>query len=552
MPAQASSIVSLHDHDNIEIKTITELSAAPSSVETDIYLFVPKNFELPAFGKHSLVNDFRSRIRIALPVVGESGIRAVEDSIERMRTCLDELKVTVSSVSSVGSVGSVGFNGGQSDDFNQALIEPALEAAKDLATVVADTLKHRANEHSREFLLSHSLMTLARAATSGLEKLELNIRETSEIVHGVRNGLSNSPPAATSILALLDEYLSHLYVQYMGTMRLHLEQWPAPKGVESDFSYNRARAKLEKTLESLQEDEALRRMTGGGRTADEHSDLDRENRLVRLGHLKKFFQSKTFLNISRQQSAKKVSESTATIATAFAGITAALLEVYGRGYAHGYAWQGLSVICLGVIVYVLRDRMKDRAKAVFQEKALQFLPDFQQILMANNRRIGRVKEWFAIKNPQNLNAEIMKMRHAAAATEMERKLPEDVFHVRKVQEVDPAALSRIGELPLSRALYENTRVNFARYLKHMDNPFKDFGDIDSNGRLTFARSHRVYYFYLLVKTTTGPLEVGAKQLLRRRDQTPKDKRQGRSLLYRIVIDKNGVVRLEDCTRSAQD
>src|SRR5690606_33128615 len=113
--------------------------------------------------------------------------------------------------------------------------------------------------------------------------------------------------------------------------------------------------------------------------------------------LKKFFQSTTFVDITRQQSAKKISESTATIGTAVAAIIAASVEQFGRGHASAdVAWQGLSLLSLGVIVYVLRDRMKDWAKRKFHQKALKFLPDFEQRLIAKDRKIGRVKEWFQI------------------------------------------------------------------------------------------------------------------------------------------------------------
>src|SRR4051812_14291739 len=64
-PANATSVVTRHDHHNIEIKTVSELGMSPSTVETDLYLFIPRNFELTTVGKSELSKDFRSRMRLS-------------------------------------------------------------------------------------------------------------------------------------------------------------------------------------------------------------------------------------------------------------------------------------------------------------------------------------------------------------------------------------------------------------------------------------------------------------------------------------------------------
>lgn len=524
----ASSAVSLHDNHNIEIKTITELRSTKSVVETDMYLFVPKNFELRSFGKEALISDFRSRVRLALPVSDEQGSAALEEALTDLE---NEIKALL-----------IDQPVNQPDDINHALYEPLMEAAKDVSAVIAEKLKHCTTEHTRKFLLSHSLMTISQSAINGLQELRENVQNTAKMMESVRAVFDFKNEMTATILLLLDEYLSQLYIQYLGSIRSELDRMPTPKSAQNDLTYSKKRAKLEQFLDSLQEKEAQHRLQHGFLAHEEETDLEREKRLVRLSQLKKFFQSTTFIDINRQQSAKKISESTATIGTAVAAIIAATIEQFARGHASAdFAWQGLSLLSLGVIVYVLRDRMKDWAKQKFHQKALSFLPDFEQRLIAKNKKIGIVKEWFQLLSSKSVPLDILSLRRTASLTEMEKRLPEDVFHCRKVQEVDASLLPDVSRLSYSRALFESTRVNFYRYLRHMDDAFKEFTDLDPKGRIHSSRSHRVYYFYLCMKTTSGPAETRWFGKFRRKLPTP---RQTQTLLYRIVIDKNGIVRVE--------
>jgi hypothetical protein len=529
--ANASSVVTLHDNHNIEIKTVSELCAASSVVETDFFLFVPKNFELSGLGKDELIKDFRSRVRLALPVTGELGAMALDTAIFNLRTKLIELE-------------NAERSGEPVQDLNHVLCEQVLEAAKDLSAVLAEALKHRSYDHTRQFLISHTLLTIPQAAITGLTELFSNVSTTAELMDRTRAPMNSDLQAPGAILAFLDEYTSQLYIQYLGQVRAELGKYAAPKNAENRLDYAKARQDLEDLLDSLQEKEARHRTKFGGRAPEEETDLEREHRLVRLSHLKKFFQSKMFVDITRQQSAKKISESTATIGTAMAGVLAATIERFGRPAAVDVAWQGFFFLSFGVIIYVLRDRMKDWAKQLFQKKALQFLPDFEQHLIAKDKRIGKVKEWFALQKSSELPLDVLALRRAASTTEMEKRLPEDVFHCRKIQEVDAASLHVSDKFGQTRALYENTRVNFERYLKHMDDAFKDLTDLDPSGRFQMSRSHRVYHFYLCVKTTSGPKEPGINGKLRT-VPLPRSARLEKNLIYRIVLDKNGVVRIEN-------
>lgn len=544
--ARATSFITRHDHHNIEIKTVSELGDSPSVVETDIYVFVPRSFELEAIGKQDLARDFRSRVRLALPSGAEQSNRAFESAFEGFQASLERMTLIVAQ-----------------DPLFEAdhpICEEALESTKDLSAIVSGILKIGSIEHVREFFMSHSLLTIPDACTEGLKRFGRRAQAMHEMIARIRAlehdpsfdattdaVLDFDPRKPSSILRMLDEYVSQLYVQYLVRLRAELDKIGCPAHPEIDKSaYAIERAKLEAKLDRLQSLEARHRAQFGIAAPHDETEIDRERRLIRLSHLKKFFQSKTFLEVSRHQSARKISESTATIGTAFAAIVAALIERYSRPEVTDVAINGLVVVAMGVIFYVLRDRLKDRVKAIFHRKVLQMLPDFEHHLVVGERRLGAVKEWFRILSPRELPEEILKLRRMVSASEMERRLPEDVFHCRKVHEVagNPTPTGFESSVSHVRAFHENIRVNFERHLKYMDDPFKDFTDLDLSGRFQRSRTHRVYHFYVCVRTTTRPQDPVWTSPRRTRSLQDGARRE-QTLVSRVVLDKNGVVRLEE-------
>jgi hypothetical protein len=527
----ANSTASRHDHHNIEVKTVSEIGLAPSVVETDLYLFVPRNFEISSLGKAELTKDFRSRIRLALPVSSGQGDSAFHSALKNLTLNLRALEYANLDC--------------QSASLDHPLCESVLEATKDLCSVIAETIKHGISEHCRQFLLSQSLMTTRTASLSGIEVLIKNVSSIQEMMTKARQAALSHLEAPATFFHYFDEYISQLYVQYLSVIRTELNKIGPARDALNAVEYVNTRAELENLLDRFQENEAKHRIKFGfGRLPENETEIDRERRLVRLSHLKKFFQSKSFIDVTREQSAKKIGESTAAAGTAIAALIAALIERFSQSGTGDLAFSGVSLLGFGVIIYVLRDRMKDWAKARFQEKALKFLPDYEQQLIAGEEKIGCVKEWFRLINARELPEDIKKLRRSASASEMERRLPEDVFYCRKVQEINTSShhSTAVNGSQVSRALLENTRINFERYLKHMDDPFKELTDLDPEGRILQSRSRKVYHFYLCVRTRTRPLET-RKKARKLRSKPGREKEQ--VLLFRIVLDKNGVVRLED-------
>lgn len=511
-----SNFVSRHDHHNIEIKTVFELAGRSFESETDIFIFIPRSFELQTVGMDELQSDLRARVRLAVPVSGEQGASALSSAREA-------LKRVVEHIHEAHDLGEVVVEGAH------PLADELVNAAKDLCAVVSETLKQSSVDQIRHLFLGHSLMSTPGACLKSLQDLIEDVRSKGSIISEVRKLLWNPSTNTIGVLHLLDEYLSHLYVQYLATIRFEIDRLnEIPENLDT-IEHARLKNELCSSLDQLQEAEAAHRNALGLIREEQNVDeIDRERRLVRISHLKKYFQSSTFLDLSRRTPQKKVGEFFATAGTLMAGVIAAMFEIFGRRHAAEVAVQGMFVIALGVGIYVLRDRLKDWLRNFLSEKARKYLPDCEQQLWANNKSIGFVKEWFRTYSKKKLPSQVLEMRKRASANEMESRLSEDVFHYHKIQ-----ALSEMPAVMESgngtKALHENIRICFDRYLKNMDDPFKEVMELDSWGRLKQSKSHRVYHFYL-VATTKFSTAAG---------------KVAHDLCYRIVLDKSGIVRLEE-------
>lgn len=557
-PTKTVMTVSRHDHHNVEIKSVIDLCDDSQKVVTEMFLYVPKSFEIGLVGKNEFTKDIRTRLRLSIP-----SVEGFDD--EDFSIALMELKKANARLEQ-----EILANEAMGHEVPSNLRENVLEAAKDVAAIFAERLKRLSGEHGRQFFLSQTLLMTCASRSIGFEAFVRNLQTVRRKIEALRESMRCRTDDGRALNALLDEYVSQLYVQYLGAIGnefnnfessnewtrhdQHGETDPsanktAGSTIDGDAAPEAARARARQLLKALQEDEAVYRRTRG-LSFESETDLERERHLSRLSQLKKFFQSKTFVDVTKTQAAQKVTESTALVGTAIAAIIAALLEQLGRKNVSTLASQGLMVVGLGIILYVIRDRMKDWARTKLQSKALALIPDTETLLIADQKKFGISREWLQIYSSKACDAAVTDARHADSVVEKNLRLPEDVLSTRRVFFLRP----NFAGPGHSRSLHENVRLNLDRHLKFMDDPFKDLTDLESDGRLTLSRSHRVYHFHMVTRTSLlkGPLArpsklrtwtqalraiLGFKPHIIKSDSV-------HIATHRIVLDKSGIVRVE--------
>ncbi len=546
--AQTVMQVTRHDHHNIEIKSIIDLCDDAQKVVTEMFLYVPKSFEIGLVGKAEFAKDIRTRLRLSIPSVDGFGDEDFGRALLELKKANTRLEQEILANQAMGQ------------EVPSDLREAVLEASKDVAAIVAERLKRLSREHGRQFFLSQTLLLNSASRSIGFEAFVRNLQVVRRKIEALREAIRAKTEDGRALNSLLDEYVSQLYVQYLGAICTEFanfessDEWTRADEMESATSDDQAaadtaRGHARRLLSTLQEDEAGYRRTRG-LSFESETDLERERHLSRLSQLKKFFQSKTFVDVTKTQAAQKVTESSALIGTAIAAIIAATLEQLGRKNVATLASQGLMVVGLGVILYVLRDRMKDWARTKLQQKALVLIPDFETQLIADQKNFGISREWLQILASKSMDASVTEARHSDSVIDRNLRLPEDVLGTRRVFFLRPN-FAGPGQ---ARALHENVRLNLDRHLKFMDDPFKDLTDLEADGRLTLSRSRRVYHFHMVTRTSLLKGPHAEPSRLRVWDQAiraifglkPRAIKSDSVHIaaHRIVLDKSGIVRVE--------
>jgi|GEM_PF-2077728 len=471
------SSLTRHDHHSVEFKSFIETERNFFKVETDLYLFAPRSVHMAAWKPMELSHDFRTRLRLSVPTQSDGGQSVMNSAIYRLGHARRENKNDFAVTPS------------ETDFFAGEITS----AAKFVAASFNELLK--------------SLSRTSAESVATAQKVVVSIRHVARM---------EKSDAQLPVLNLLDEYVSYLYIQFLNSVKLATNEAITLEVELAEGAHRRAAKYLMPA------------------TSDESQF---EEIILRVSHLKKFFQSDTYIEAERKKTGKRVTEPAAALGAALAGVWAIFFDKLNKPELVNFGFRGIFVLTFGVAAYVLKDRFKDKFKVILAKKAAKILADTEQHLYAHNKKIGRIKEWFSLKNSANLPKDILDARWRGCSSEVEKMLPEDVFHYRKIQDFERKSTRKIDAI----AIQEIMRINLDRYLRYMDDPFKDFSFIDENDHLEVRKSHRVYHFYFGVKNTYH------NEMRRRFNRiTPSAPPATSNLqLFRIVMDKKGVSRIEE-------
>lgn len=580
--------LSRHDHHRIEIKSVIDLieediiqahqnadatrqssisdpsTTPPFNTESDqnsifmcsmdVFLFFPKSLHLPSWDKSSIISDFHSHVRLSIPTTKTGSQAVLEDALRHLSSARARYNNFETSV---------------------PLYEELTHYTKELAAVLSEILKRYRSDHSKA-LLSLQEQTSDDRAT--IHRLTQEIRNVQATIESVRSSLGPSKESLPAILSYFDEFISSLYIQYLSKLN---------QGVQR-IEKNQFREELQNLMYNLQTHEAEHRRKCGYHSstsplsAEDSSDKNRliENELIRLSQLKKFFQSSLFFDVTYKDAAKAYTQPVAAGAAALAAIWAIVFQQMNTPGAMDFGLKGVSFISISVVAYVLKDRIKEWAKTTFAQKATHILADVQQHLFANRNKIGAIQEWFRVftkKDMPDFANDILDLRHRYCVTEVEKNLPEDVLHYRRLITLKTKSLHALhNELTPSRSRWgirDNLRINLERHLKYMDDPFKDMSILEHDGRISKQGAHRVYHCYACVRISYMTQPMWTRHLFWGRRLFLKDKsmesetaksqnywqkffglyydsplglKSVRTQIYRIVLDKTGVDRVESC------
>ena len=469
--------ISRHDPHNLEVKTHFPVPDNFAG-DTDLYLFLPQNFHAANVRKDKLRGDFISRSRLAVSIPPQVELSTLRQELEMLLTRIGE--------------------------------EKSVELARRFAAHASEILRVLGKRQKQQLY------------RSPLEEVPHHFQSLYRWVHEIRDSMAAKATAKiedgvaeNSLIKLLDEYLSYLFVKYLADLKEFAAKVPGAGGVL-----------LHQTWSDLESKEKQYWHLRGFGSVANPTGYAQEQHLIRLSHLKKFFQSKMFVDIEQGTTVDKLAEPFAAASAGCAALWVAFVQGSVSTHSAEVGFGSGAVLTSGVFAYVMRDRIKDWGKTYFMKQARHFFPDNKQRLLVERQEIGRTKEWLRVISRDVLDPDVEQFRRKSSLSDLENELPEDVLHYRVERAVKPKTLPGLGR---DWAFQEVLRINLNRYLKGLDDPFKEVTTFDPVGQLTRNHCHRTYPITLVTVNRSAFGDSPAPT---------------RHQVHRIWLDKTGIDRVE--------
>lgn len=208
-----------------------------------------------------------------------------------------------------------------------------------------------------------------------------------------------------------------------------------------------------------------------------------------------------------------------------------------------FAWLGnvfvinsAPFLFLMVVCYILKDRIKDWLRNFSYLQASRWFPDYTTVIKSQNGNgngnVGVIKESFSFIDPPQLSKDLNTMRNVEFHSVLETvERPENVIFYKRLVEINPQS---------SSALYSGVniifRFNIYHFLRKAADPSETHLTIDpQTKKLISIRLPKVYHLNLIIRSTSNEENEPPKTELKK---------------LKIVIDKNGIKRIEQLSRTS--
>jgi hypothetical protein len=282
----------------------------------------------------------------------------------------------------------------------------------------------------------------------------------------------------------------------------------------------RSRSLRERILDLMIEEEQVRRKLVLPTIIDPKGD--NEAYLARVGLLKKYCSGVLFLSVEQRAIRRRWQEVAFAIAAGIAMAFATLVAFWAQAFS-----VGLNLFILLVVGYMFKDRIKEAARSGFARLLEKHLFD-REIVVEDGagRKLGQVREKIAFISPEEVPDEVRQARRRGMDPIVqiaEGEMRESIIRYEKEVDLDVRTLSRQRHAGLTDIL----RFNVDRFLHDMDEPEEEIEYVDRDTHaLTCLRASKTYRIDAVVRL----------------DGDVKGK--GQTLLYRLILDRNGIKRME--------
>lgn len=268
------------------------------------------------------------------------------------------------------------------------------------------------------------------------------------------------------------------------------------------------------------------------------TDSEKEYFFFRQNLLRKVIALPLFLDVKKKKLDDRYRNIIASLGAALAATWAQLAEhhTYKTTNASDFGFQFITVAAFAVGVYVFKDRIKDLSKEYVSEKLKGHIPDIKGTLVNEDLGIsGNTSEYVHYIDEKNISAEVRFLRRLSGRWDVEPPFQDTVLHYHRTVDLkrDPKQISQLNITSIKDIL----RFNFSFFLKHLDDPIKQFISYDQEDGITKINFPKVYHLNVVIKMSTEMPSFGKKQ-----ERIDFER-------YRLIFNRIGIIRIESLSEN---
>ena len=313
----------------------------------------------------------------------------------------------------------------------------------------------------------------------------------------------------------IDEFISYTIEDYLAQFLNRIRLKTVPEFYELD-------KQLCEIL--LYEQKSLRRHFAETDAPLQNGQHD-EYILYRKGLLNKFAIDPLLLKTSRLSVDQRFKMLIGGIPAAIAMLIYSVLFVWQWNY---FLQNSEPFIIMTVVLYVLKDRLKEELRFLSYRKAAKWFSDYTTDIFFDGSDLGNLKESFAFVQEEKIPTDIVNMRQSEFHGIMEAfKRPEQIMYYKKTVTIREKPKKMHERFYALNILF---RLDIHHFLNKAEDPYQTQLSLDEKTHiLRRIQLPRVYHLNIILKTTLEGGDGATKSQL---------------MKYRLVVDKSGIKRIE--------
>jgi len=461
----SQSSIERHDLYNFEAKLdyVVEKSFPKNVYELTSYVFIPKALQInkSTYSKDQFFADRSNYVRFRTAKMSLPGLLNKENDLSPFKMIINNLDKI------------------KNGNYGTSIIEKVSYELRVMGCIVKSNLRDQI-----EFFISN--LSTFQQSPNDLKSFILYIDEIKNLQIQMQKlklefQIIQIPAELKETFSFVNEYISNQIEEYM-TFLLN----------KSDFN-EETRQKLVSLIEYEQKHKK-----------DENSKIlferDSDNKKVVYWKsiLKKFVQGVLYLDLNQRDEKSKPLEFLYSVAAGLAMFFSVLIGFLIISQFQNQEWA--YVVAL-VIVYMLKDRIKENTRTIFNSIIQKYYPDrsFEIFDKNNKMNIGSCKEIVDFIKFRDLPNEILQIREASHKTMIEREgKPETVIKYSKIIELKTLKISENHKRHSN--INDIIRFNIKNFLQYADDPISNevFWDSEENKVINIPCA-KVYHLNIIFR-----------------------------------------------------